>query len=104
MRIHELKVAGVFFPSILDGSKRFEIRKNDRGYQVGDWLLLRELTEFLVFTGRWALVRVEFILDDVRYGMQDNHIIMSLAHYHQAGETDEGFDAYKPHILAVTQQ
>lgn len=34
--IHELKILSSFVRPILDGSKTFEIRKNDRGFQKGD--------------------------------------------------------------------
>jgi hypothetical protein len=99
VRIHELKVAGVFFPALLEGKKRFEVRKNDRGFQIGDFLLLRELTELLVFTGSWVLHEVEFILDDVRYGLQDQHIVMSLSEPLVSGQEATGFEAYRKYIL-----
>ena len=39
--IHELKCAPDYFARLADGSKTFEIRKDDRGYQAGDELVLR---------------------------------------------------------------
>jgi hypothetical protein len=39
---HELKCWPPYFERLLDGSKTFEVRKDDRGYQTGDWLVLRE--------------------------------------------------------------
>lgn len=39
---HDIKVIQPYFDAILDGSKTFEIRKNDRAYQKGDVLILRE--------------------------------------------------------------
>jgi hypothetical protein len=41
-RVHDLKVWPQFFAALVDGSKAFEIRKNDRDYRVGDKLTLRE--------------------------------------------------------------
>lgn len=34
--IHELKILSSFVNPILDGEKTFEIRENDRGFQKGD--------------------------------------------------------------------
>lgn len=42
-RRHELKVDPEYMTALLDGSKPFEVRRNDRGYQRGDVLVLREL-------------------------------------------------------------
>ena len=36
MRTHEIKLNIEFAEAVLSGEKRFEIRKNDRGYQKGD--------------------------------------------------------------------
>ncbi len=41
--VHELKCWPEFFNAIGDGQKTFDVRKgNDRSYQVGDELFLRE--------------------------------------------------------------
>ena len=39
---HELKIWPQYFERVRDGSKTFEIRKNDRGFQFGDEVVLRE--------------------------------------------------------------
>lgn len=53
---HELKCWPVPFRAVLDGSKRFEIRKFDRYYQQGDEVNLLEFDpETETYTGRaWA--------------------------------------------------
>lgn len=40
--VHELKTDPLMFERILTGVKTFELRKDDRGYQAGDVLVLRE--------------------------------------------------------------
>lgn len=40
--IHDIKCWPQYFERLLDGSKTFEVRKNDRGYQAGDRLRIRE--------------------------------------------------------------
>lgn len=40
--IHELKIWPQYYCRVADGSKTFEIRKNDRGFQPGDKVVLKE--------------------------------------------------------------
>jgi len=40
--IHELKILPQYFCRVLDGSKTFEVRDNDRGFQPGDGVRLCE--------------------------------------------------------------
>lgn len=40
MTRHYLKLNDKFFDAVVSGKKPFEIRRNDRGYQVGDMLVL----------------------------------------------------------------
>ncbi|WGL50653.1 DUF3850 domain-containing protein [Nocardioides sp. BP30] len=42
MTEHILKVVAPYFDAVADGSKTFEVRKNDRAYQRGDTLVLWE--------------------------------------------------------------
>jgi hypothetical protein len=41
-KLHALKCWPEFFAAILGGQKRHEVRHDDRGFKVGDRLLLRE--------------------------------------------------------------
>lgn len=40
--LHELKSEPSYFQAVWDGDKTFEVRYDDRGYQKGDRILLRE--------------------------------------------------------------
>ena len=42
MKTHHLKCWPEFFEPICEGTKNFEIRRNDRDYEVGDLLILEE--------------------------------------------------------------
>lgn len=42
MTTHDLKTWPAYFAAVERGHKTFEIRENDRGFAVGDILLLRE--------------------------------------------------------------
>lgn len=58
--IHSLKIRPMFFAAVSVGAKRAEIRKNDRDFQCGDYLLLREWEG--KYTGRKLIVKVTHIL------------------------------------------
>jgi len=41
-RVHRLKTVDPYFTDVAVGRKTFEVRKNDRGFRVGDVLVLEE--------------------------------------------------------------
>lgn len=61
--LHELKILPEHFVAITKGSKRFEIRKDDRGFQPGDFLHLREHDprEGFGYMGGECVVRVVYM-------------------------------------------
>lgn len=59
--IHELKTSPANFDAVRKGRKTFELRRDDRDFQVRDWLLLREWEDG-VYTGRSCIVCVVHIL------------------------------------------
>jgi hypothetical protein len=84
---HELKTDPKVFDQVMDGTKTFEIRKNDRGYKVGDELLLRQTKHTgqemkdgapLEYTGSFWTVPVIGILHGPIYGLEDGWCIMSI--------------------------
>lgn len=87
MKEHELKTDPTVFTHVYNGLKDFEIRKNDRDYQIGDTLILRETGYSgigmkngspLVYTGREIECEVNYILHGPIYGLQDGWVIMSI--------------------------
>ena len=77
--IHELKTEPQYFEAEMVGIKRFEVRKNDRGYKVGDYLSLNEYdSETAAYTGRSLLFEVVYILDNEDY-CKKGFVVMGLA-------------------------
>lgn len=56
---HELKTWPEYFDGLWDGTKLSEVRNDDRGFAVGDLLVLREWRpRSHMYTGRWVVARV----------------------------------------------
>ena len=77
MTYHELKTWTIAFNPMVEGIKRFELRKNDRGYERGDRLKLREWNPETGYTGRELIVAVAWILKE-GFGLPEGYCIMSI--------------------------
>lgn len=75
---HDLKTWPDFFNAILDNEKHFELRKDDRDYQHGDTLLLREWSSAKGYSGRAVRVRVSYLLGGRWPGLAPGYVIMSI--------------------------
>lgn len=78
MTRHRLKLWIPYFGEVLAGRKTFEIRKDDRGYQVGDYLDLYEIDDDAP-TGRELTARVVYVLrDGGSFGVHDGYCILGI--------------------------
>lgn len=78
MKKHELKTLPQYFQAVWNGTKTFELRKDDRDYQRGDILVLREW-DGEKYTGSALCVKVAYILQDAeKYGLKDGYVIMGI--------------------------
>ncbi len=81
MKTHELKIRGIYLFDIICNGKRFELRKDDRGFKVGDTLFLREVMDG-VYTGRAIATTITYILRDCpEYGLQEGYCILGFDKY-----------------------
>jgi hypothetical protein len=77
-RTHSLKTWPKYFRAIIDGSKKFELRKNDRDFHVGDTLKLEEWDAVAEeYTGRTVLMRVTYLIQG-EFGLPEDMCIMSI--------------------------
>ena len=74
--VHGLKIAPKYFEKVVSKEKSFEVRYNDRNFQVGDILKLMEYTEGS-YTGCSVYVKVTYILHDFE-GLQSNYVVLSI--------------------------
>jgi len=72
---HEIKIRPEYYKSVIAGMKTFELRENDRQYEVGDEVKLMEWDEE-GFTGRYHTITITYVLQNVpEYGLADGFCI-----------------------------
>lgn len=60
---HELKIWPAYYQAVSDRRKTFEIRENDRGFQAGDLVVLKEWDMFLQrYTGNELTFKIGYVL------------------------------------------
>jgi hypothetical protein len=80
IRTHELKTWSEYFESMVLEEKNFEVRKNDRNFKVGNYLLLKEWNpESEEYTGREVFRKIEYILKGGQFGIEEGYIVMGLS-------------------------
>jgi hypothetical protein len=85
-KTHELKTDPEPFMDVWKCVKTFEVRKNDRNFQVGDTLVLKQTVHSahdmatkdlpLQYTGRQFVCSVVYILSG--YGLQEGYVILGI--------------------------
>lgn len=84
---HGLKIDQEYFKAVKDGRKKFEIRKNDRDYKVGDILVLLEYDKYYeAFTGEKITVEISYMTD---YAQQDGYVVLGIEEIWEGEELTE---------------
>lgn len=87
MKIHRLKTDPDVFDDLMCKAKTFELRFNDRDFQLGDTLTLRETRHSgeemkngapLIYTGFYINARVTHMIRGPRLGLMKGWVIMSI--------------------------
>lgn len=84
MKLHELKIKHKYLFQVNSGRKTFELRKNDRDYQVGDLIHFIDLKDEkpsvldqIIDTD--ALYKITYVLKDVpEYGLDKDYCILGI--------------------------
>lgn len=85
MTTHRLKVLIKYADAIMNGTKTFEVRKNDREYEVGDKIVFDVVTNEGYSIGETArhplngaTYRIDYILDDFE-GLAQKYVAMAIS-------------------------
>jgi ASC-1-like (ASCH) protein len=74
--IHQLKTLPEYYHAINTGRKTFEVRKNDRDFQIGDILILKEYDKG--YTGNEIKVKLIYILYGGQFGIDKDYCVMGI--------------------------
>ncbi|MBC9808167.1 ASCH/PUA domain-containing protein [Carnobacterium maltaromaticum] len=76
MKVHELKIEPKYFEAVKDGRKKFEIRKNDRNFQEGDILILKEYDPITqLFSGEAIEAEISYMPD---FPLKDGYVVLGI--------------------------
>lgn len=88
MKLHELKILHKYLVDVDLGRKTFELRKNDRDYQVGDLIRFIDIREDDSTANKNqiepnidenTLYRITYVLKDVeKYGLDKDYCILAI--------------------------
>lgn len=81
LTIHKLKTWVPYFDAVTSGAKPFEVRRDDRGFQRGDRVLLAEVTQpcdGLIPTGREAMYEITYVLTGGQFGIEPGYVVLGL--------------------------
>lgn len=86
MKLHELKILHKYLIDVSLGIKTFELRKNDRDYQVGDLIHFIDVKEDKTtsksiepYIYEDQLYRITYVLKDVeKYGLDKDYCILAI--------------------------
>ncbi len=77
---HELKIWPSCFAAVKAGNKPFDVRENDRNFQVGDVLLLNEFDpETEQYTGHTVTRWVSYVLQGGVFGIQPDWCVLGFS-------------------------
>lgn len=73
---HKLKAVNPFFEQVRDGLKDFEVRFDDRDFNVGDTLILQQY-KYEKYTGEELTRKIKYILRRFK-GLQRGYVVLGL--------------------------
>jgi hypothetical protein len=87
MRTHYLKTLPDYWDAVASGEKTFEVRRDDRGFQKGDVLVLRKLEKTVTGGYRESCDngfkelrrKIKYVLTGGQLGIEPGYVVLALA-------------------------
>lgn len=80
--LHKLKIRQCYLTHVIEGLKKFEVRKNDRDFQVGDEIQFLPLEDenYNIYSMSPVILkyRIDYVLSDFA-GLQPGFVCMSIS-------------------------
>ena len=70
---HSLKIEVIHLANILLGRKKFEVRYNDRGYQLGDTIKFESIDGCTNYGGEYEIIYVHS-----GYGLEKDFVVLGI--------------------------
>ena len=74
---HYIKCETEYYQAIESGLKKFEIRKNDRNYHIGDMVYLREVVDGDETGRELPPIEIKYLFCGGRFGLDEGHCIFN---------------------------
>lgn len=80
VKVHELKIVPEYFRAVKEGKKKFEIRKNDRNFKVGEYIDLREYSGDKGYTGNRLCLKIVYMIESDWFpqGLKDGYCVLGI--------------------------
>lgn len=79
MKMHELKIKDNYYWSVMNGYKTFELRKNDRNFEVGDTIHFVNINGVDFINEPNNIYQITYILKNVEeYGLDKDYCILGI--------------------------
>ena len=75
--IHAVKCEKQYFEKVAAGTKPYELRKDDRGYKVDDFLALNEIDEKHNYTGRCLITKITDVFKNNKF-LQNGIVVLTI--------------------------
>ncbi len=83
MTVHYLKILPEYFRAVNNGTKTFELRKDDRDYCVGDILVLQEWDPEFEYSGLQLVYDVMYTARNIeKFGLMPGYVILGIKQNH----------------------